>query len=181
MIAESARVSYLYVHVAVFAVHGLFSFSLGDGGFELAIQPVGRPPQRVRDHEVDARALFRLEGLERRREPAGGLVVERVPGLRAVDDDGGDGAGAFRPQQAVDALPHDLHRFTHLLHAAQIMDSFTLLSIDVPDELIQSANMDELPGNWADEDAPQELADPMEDRVLGDGYQVEFATSSNFA
>ena len=39
------------------------------------------------------------------------------------------------------------------------MDSFTLLSIDVPDELIQSANMDELPGNWADEDAPQELAD----------------------
>jgi RES domain-containing protein len=31
------------------------------------------------------------------------------------------------------------------LHAAQIMDSFTLLSIDVPDELIQSANMDELP------------------------------------
>ncbi len=41
------------------------------------------------------------------------------------------------------------------LHAAQIMDSFTLLSIDVPDELIQSANMDELPGNWADEDAPQ--------------------------
>ena len=43
------------------------------------------------------------------------------------------------------------------LHAAQIMDSFTLLSIDVPDELIQSANMDELPGNWADEDAPQEL------------------------
>ncbi len=45
------------------------------------------------------------------------------------------------------------------LHAAQIMDSFTLLSIDVPDELIQSANMDELPDNWADEDAPQELAD----------------------
>ena len=34
------------------------------------------------------------------------------------------------------------------LHAAQIMDSFTLLSIDVPDELIQSANMDELPDNW---------------------------------
>ncbi len=26
---------------------------------------------------------------------------------------------------------------------AQIMDSFTLLSIDVPDELIQSANMDD--------------------------------------
>lgn len=45
------------------------------------------------------------------------------------------------------------------LHAAQIMDSFTILSIDVPDELIQSANMDELPANWADEDAPQELAD----------------------
>jgi RES domain-containing protein len=29
----------------------------------------------------------------------------------------------------------------------------------MPDELIQSANMDELPDNWADEDAPQELAD----------------------
>lgn len=46
------------------------------------------------------------------------------------------------------------------------MDSFTLLSIDVPDELIQSANMDELPGNWADEDAPQELADYGDARSL---------------
>lgn len=44
------------------------------------------------------------------------------------------------------------------LHAAQILEYFTLLRIDVPDEQIQSADMDELPDNWADEDAPPELA-----------------------
>ncbi|HHN6585520.1 TPA: RES family NAD+ phosphorylase [Escherichia coli] len=44
------------------------------------------------------------------------------------------------------------------LHAAHILDSFTLLRIDVPDEQIQTASMDELPDNWADEDAPPELA-----------------------
>lgn len=45
------------------------------------------------------------------------------------------------------------------LQAAQIMDSFTLLRIDVPNDQIQRADMDELPGNWADEDAPPELAE----------------------
>ncbi len=58
------------------------------------------------------------------------------------------------------------------LHAAQIMDSFTLLSIDVPDELIQSANMDELPDNWADEDAPQELADYGDALVIYQGARL---------
>ena len=44
------------------------------------------------------------------------------------------------------------------LRAAQIMDYFTLLSIDVPDDQIQKANMEEIPDNWADEEAPPELA-----------------------
>lgn len=50
------------------------------------------------------------------------------------------------------------------LHAAQILEYFTLLRIDVPDDQIQSADMDELPDNWADEDAPPELA------VYGDAW-----------
>lgn len=45
------------------------------------------------------------------------------------------------------------------LHSARILDSFTLLRIDVPDDQIQKADMDELPENWADEDAPPELAE----------------------
>ncbi len=49
---------------------------------------------------------------------------------------------------------------------------FTLLSIDVPDELIQSANMDELPDNWADEDAPQELADYGDASVIYRGARL---------
>nr|WP_310618006.1 RES family NAD+ phosphorylase [Pantoea cypripedii] len=44
------------------------------------------------------------------------------------------------------------------LHAAQILEYFTLLRINVPDDQMQSADMDELPANWADEDAPLELA-----------------------
>lgn len=44
------------------------------------------------------------------------------------------------------------------LHAAHILDYFTLLRIDVPDEQIQGADMDELPENWAAEEAPPELA-----------------------
>jgi len=44
------------------------------------------------------------------------------------------------------------------LRATHIMDYFTLLRIDVPDAQIQKANMDELPDNWADEEAPPELA-----------------------
>lgn len=45
------------------------------------------------------------------------------------------------------------------LHAAQILNYFTLLCIDVPDNQIQIANMDDLPDNWANEDAPPELAE----------------------
>ncbi|WP_336755841.1 RES family NAD+ phosphorylase [Pantoea sp. USHLN298] len=45
------------------------------------------------------------------------------------------------------------------LHSAHIMDYFTLLRIDVPDDQIQTADMDELPDNWASEDAPPELAE----------------------
>lgn len=44
------------------------------------------------------------------------------------------------------------------LHAPQMLEYFTLLRIDVPDEQIQIAAMDELPNNWADEEAPPELA-----------------------
>ncbi|EAU4783867.1 RES domain-containing protein [Salmonella enterica] len=44
------------------------------------------------------------------------------------------------------------------LHAAQFLEYFTLLRIDVPDDQIQSVDMTELPDNWADEDAPPELA-----------------------
>lgn len=44
------------------------------------------------------------------------------------------------------------------LHAAHILDYFTLLRIDVPDALIQAASMDELPDSWAAEEAPPELA-----------------------
>ncbi|OIN32437.1 hypothetical protein AO411_2028670 [Salmonella enterica subsp. enterica serovar Sarajane] len=45
------------------------------------------------------------------------------------------------------------------LYASQFLDYFTLLRIDVPDNQIQSADMRELPDNWADEDAPPELAE----------------------
>ncbi|MBI0437341.1 RES domain-containing protein [Dickeya dianthicola] len=44
------------------------------------------------------------------------------------------------------------------LHAAHILDYYTLLRIDVPDDHIQSVNMNDLPENWAEEDAPPELA-----------------------
>lgn len=44
------------------------------------------------------------------------------------------------------------------LHASPFMDYFTLLCIEVPDDHIQKADMSELPENWADEEAPPELA-----------------------
>lgn len=56
------------------------------------------------------------------------------------------------------------------LNAPQIMDYFTLLFIDVPDEQIQDADIKQLPKNWADEDAPPELA------AYGDAWC--FTTSS---
>ncbi|WP_048797265.1 MULTISPECIES: RES family NAD+ phosphorylase [Serratia] len=50
------------------------------------------------------------------------------------------------------------------LHAAQTLECFTLLRIDVPDNQMQSADMNELPDHWADEDAPPALV------VYGDAW-----------
>lgn len=44
------------------------------------------------------------------------------------------------------------------IHAPQLLDDFTLLSLDVPDDQIQTFDMSRLPDNWASEDAPAELA-----------------------
>ncbi|EBE2443119.1 RES family NAD+ phosphorylase [Salmonella enterica subsp. enterica serovar Pomona] len=44
------------------------------------------------------------------------------------------------------------------INAPQLLDDFTLLSLDVPDEQIQTFDMNRLPDNWASEDAPAELA-----------------------
>ena len=45
------------------------------------------------------------------------------------------------------------------LNAPQIMDSFTLLRIEVSDDQFQDADMAQLPANWSDEDAPPALAE----------------------
>lgn len=45
------------------------------------------------------------------------------------------------------------------LHAANLLDSFTLLSVDVPDALIQVIEKEILPQNWAASEAPSLLAD----------------------
>lgn len=45
------------------------------------------------------------------------------------------------------------------LHAANLLDSFTLLSVDVPDELIQRIEKQVLPENWAASEAPSVLAE----------------------
>ena len=44
------------------------------------------------------------------------------------------------------------------INAPQLLDSFTLLSIDIPDDQIQIFDPNLLPDNWASEDAPIELA-----------------------
>lgn len=44
------------------------------------------------------------------------------------------------------------------LNAAHLLDSFALLSIDVPDDLIQMIDSALLPHDWAAAKAPQELA-----------------------
>lgn len=44
------------------------------------------------------------------------------------------------------------------INAPQLLDDFTLLSLDVPDEQIQTFDMNLLPDNWASQDAPAELA-----------------------
>lgn len=45
------------------------------------------------------------------------------------------------------------------LHTAHLLESFTLLRINVPDAQIMNADMAALPDNWADEEAPPALAE----------------------
>lgn len=56
-----------------------------------------------------------------------------------------------------------LETLVHLQSAA-ILDAFTLLSIDVPDELIQWIDAAQLPLNWRAAEAPAEL------RQFGDAW-----------
>ncbi|ENR9964025.1 RES family NAD+ phosphorylase [Salmonella enterica] len=44
------------------------------------------------------------------------------------------------------------------INAPQLLDAYTLLSIDVPDDQIQAFDLKLLPPDWASEDAPAELA-----------------------
>ena len=44
------------------------------------------------------------------------------------------------------------------LHAASLMDSYCLLSINVPDDLIESLDPDALPKKWDSADAPKQLS-----------------------
>lgn len=44
------------------------------------------------------------------------------------------------------------------INAPQLLDAYTLLSIDVPDDQIQAFDLNLLPQDWASEDAPAELA-----------------------
>lgn len=44
------------------------------------------------------------------------------------------------------------------INAPQLLDAYTLLSIDVPDDQIQAFDLNLLPPGWASEDAPAELA-----------------------
>ncbi|WP_431225417.1 RES family NAD+ phosphorylase [Serratia sp. L9] len=44
------------------------------------------------------------------------------------------------------------------INAPQLLDKFTLLSIDVPDDQIQTVDLTSLPPDWASQDAPIQLA-----------------------
>lgn len=50
------------------------------------------------------------------------------------------------------------------LQSASVLDAFTLLSIEVPDDLIQWIDAAQLPPNWAAAEAPAEL------RQFGDAW-----------
>ncbi|MEJ4044222.1 RES family NAD+ phosphorylase [Erwinia sp. SLM-02] len=63
------------------------------------------------------------------------------------------------------------------LHAANLLDSFTLLSIDVDDELIQMIDNQILPANWAAAEAPLELAE-IGDRWVESGDAVALRVPS---
>lgn len=56
-----------------------------------------------------------------------------------------------------------LETLVHLQNSA-ILDAFTLLSIEVPDELIEWIDPQQLPENWRDADAPDAL------KQTGDGW-----------
>ncbi|EMH4161565.1 RES domain-containing protein [Pluralibacter gergoviae] len=53
------------------------------------------------------------------------------------------------------------------LNAPQLLDSFTLLSIDVPDDQVMTFDTAMLPSDWADEDAPAILAQYGDSWVTG--------------
>ena len=53
------------------------------------------------------------------------------------------------------------------LNAPQLLDSFTLLSIDVPDDQVMTFDTAMLPPEWADEDAPAILAQYGDSWVTG--------------
>lgn len=63
------------------------------------------------------------------------------------------------------------------LHAASLLDSFTLLSIDVDDELIQMIDNQILPARWAAPEAPPELAE-IGDRWVQSGDAVALRVPS---
>ena len=44
------------------------------------------------------------------------------------------------------------------INAPQLMDAFTLLSIEIPDHHVQTFDLALLPEDWAHEDAPHQLA-----------------------
>ena len=57
------------------------------------------------------------------------------------------------------------------LHAANLLDSFTLLSVEVPNELIQEIKRESLPDNWMASEAPSVLAE-MGDQWTRSGEAV---------
>lgn len=58
------------------------------------------------------------------------------------------------------------------INAPQLLDDFTLLSIDVPDDLVQTVDLFSLPSDWASEDAPSQLA------LYGDDWIVSAASAA---
>lgn len=63
------------------------------------------------------------------------------------------------------------------LHAASLLDSFSLLSVEVDDALIQMIDTRSLPAAWADPQAPAELA-TIGDRWVESGDAVALRVPS---
>ncbi|EON1621959.1 RES family NAD+ phosphorylase [Escherichia coli] len=70
--------------------------------------------------------------------------------MRQQQDEPGRFSICSRQAAVVQTLVH--------INAPQLLDSYTLLSIDVPDDQIQAFDLNLLPPDWASEDAPAELA-----------------------